>query len=174
MRGPSFMLWKHPFPHLKPMQDRDAERRAAPESGPGVRLTGVLWSSWGDGQGVLWSGCGRCSPSATFSMMPALCSTYVHAGVDRKVACLARNGPDNSQPRGQRSVVCTASSRKSAEPASWPRRAPVLGQTLGTRGRERSAAMQVKRCMAELTLDLPGDLPRHTFPKSIRTHQGRN
>ena len=27
------------------MQDRDAERRGAPESGPGVRLTGVLWSS---------------------------------------------------------------------------------------------------------------------------------
>eukprot|EP00964_Phaeocystis_antarctica_P039023 scaffold22316_cov71-Phaeocystis_antarctica.AAC.2 len=34
------------------MQDRDAERRGAPESGPGVRLTGVLWSSWGDGWGA--------------------------------------------------------------------------------------------------------------------------
>ena len=37
------MLWKHPIPHLKPLQDRVAERRAAPESGPGVRLTGVLF-----------------------------------------------------------------------------------------------------------------------------------
>eukprot|EP00964_Phaeocystis_antarctica_P051770 scaffold30234_cov33-Phaeocystis_antarctica.AAC.1 len=40
------MMWKHPIPHIRPMQDRDAERRGAPESGPGVRLTGVLWSSW--------------------------------------------------------------------------------------------------------------------------------
>ena len=51
---PSIMIWKHPIPHIRPMQDRDAERRGAPESGPGVRLTGVLWSSWGDGWGVLW------------------------------------------------------------------------------------------------------------------------
>ena len=53
-RGPSIMIWKHPIPHIRPMQDGDAERRGAPESGPGVRLTGVLWSSWGDGWGVLW------------------------------------------------------------------------------------------------------------------------
>eukprot|EP00964_Phaeocystis_antarctica_P054886 scaffold32280_cov30-Phaeocystis_antarctica.AAC.2 len=50
------MIWKHPIPHIRPMQNRDAERRGAPESGPGVRLTWVLWSSWGDGWGVLWWG----------------------------------------------------------------------------------------------------------------------
>eukprot|EP00964_Phaeocystis_antarctica_P078012 scaffold48498_cov32-Phaeocystis_antarctica.AAC.2 len=33
------MIWKHPIPHIRPMQDRDAERRGAPESGPGVRLS---------------------------------------------------------------------------------------------------------------------------------------
>ena len=26
------MIWKHPIPHIRPMQDRDAERRGAPES----------------------------------------------------------------------------------------------------------------------------------------------
>ena len=166
------MIWKHPIPHIRPMQDRDAERRGAPESGPGVRLTGVLWSSWGDGWGVLWYGCGRCSPSATFSMMPALCSTYVHAGVDRKVACLARNGPDNSQPRGQRSVVCTASSRKSAEPASWPRRPAVLGQTLDAR--ERAVCSYAGEKMHGRTCPRTYQNTRHTDPKSLRTHQGRN
>eukprot|EP00964_Phaeocystis_antarctica_P054438 scaffold31988_cov67-Phaeocystis_antarctica.AAC.7 len=32
------MIWKHPIPHIRPVQDRVAERRAAPEFGP-VRST---------------------------------------------------------------------------------------------------------------------------------------
>ena len=42
---------------------------------------------------------------------------------------------------GPVSTVCTASLRKSAEPAYWPRRAPALGQRC-TRAGERSAGGQ--------------------------------
>ena len=62
-------------------------------------------------------------------MMPATSSTYVqhalwnypsHALREQKTKLLTARGPE--------STVCTASLRKSAEPAYWPRRRPALGQ----------------------------------------------
>ena len=50
-----------------------------------------------------------------------------------RLRALREAEPDSSQPRGPRSAVCTASSRKSAEPAVLASaRAPVLGQMLDT------------------------------------------
>ena len=48
--------------------------------------------------------------------------------------------------------MCTASLRKSAEPAYWPRRVPALGQRC-TREGERSAGLFV--CMTRTTLTCP-------------------
>eukprot|EP00964_Phaeocystis_antarctica_P154003 scaffold122493_cov69-Phaeocystis_antarctica.AAC.1 len=39
-------MWSSDPAHQTHAGPRYAERRGAPESGPGVRLTGVLWSSW--------------------------------------------------------------------------------------------------------------------------------
>ena len=44
--------------------------------------------------------------------------------------------------RGPGSTVCTASLRKSAEPAYWPRPAPVLGQRARAPGDEATVACQ--------------------------------
>ena len=61
--------------------------------------------------------------------------------------------------RGPGSTVCTASLRKSAEPAYWPRRGPALGPRC-TRGGERSAG---GRRHSAGRRRLP-NLPKHTSP----------
>jgi len=92
--------------------------------------------------------------------MPATSSTYVqhalwnypsHALREQKTKLLTARGPG--------STVCTASLRKSAEPAYWPRRGPALGQRC-TRGGERSAG---GRRHSAGRRRLP-NLPKHTSP----------
>jgi len=96
----------------------------------------------------------------TLSMMPATSSTYVqhalwnypsHALREQKTKLLTARGPG--------STVSTASLRKSAEPAYWPRRGPALGQRC-TRAGERSAG---GRRHSAGRRRLP-NLPKHTSP----------
>ena len=95
-------------------------------------------------------------------MMPATSSTYVqhalwnypsHALREQKTKLLTARGPE--------STVCTASLRKSAKPAYWPRRVPALGQRCTARGR----AVCTRRIMrtAEVVLT--------SSPDSIMTHE---
>ena len=69
-------------------------------------------------------------------------------------------------PCGSVSTVCTASLRKSAEPASWPRRAPALGQRC-TRAGERSAGLFV--CVTRTTRTCPNI--RDLILKCTKTHE---
>ena len=61
--------------------------------------------------------------------MPAPSSTYVqHALWNYPSRALREQKTKQLTARGPESTVCTASLRKSAEPAYWPRRVPALGQ----------------------------------------------
>ena len=100
-------------------------------------------------------------------MMPATSSTYVqhalwnypsHALREQKTKLLTARGPG--------STVCTASLRKSAEPAYWPRRVPALGQRC-TRAGERSAGLFV--CVTRTTRTCPNI--RDLILKCTKTHE---
>ena len=96
--------------------------------------------------------------------MPATSSTYVqhalwnypsHALREQKTKLLTARGPG--------STVCTASLRKSAEPAYWPRRVPALGQRCA---RARESGLQ-DCCMHDADY---ANLPKHTLtgPKMLQ------
>ena len=73
--------------------------------------------------------------------MPATSSTYIqHALWNYPSRALREQKIKQLTARGPGSTVCTASLRKSAEPAYWPRRVPALGQRC-TRAGERSAGL---------------------------------
>ena len=99
--------------------------------------------------------------------MLATSSTYVqhalwnypsHALREQKTKLLTARGPE--------STVCTASLRKSAEPAYWPRRVPALGQRC-TRAGERSAGLFV--CVTRTTRTCPNI--RDLILKCTKTHE---
>ena len=70
--------------------------------------------------------------------------------------------------RGPGSTVCTASLRKSAEPAYWPRRVPALGQrSRCMRAGERSAGLFA--CMTRTTRPCPNI--RDLILKCTKTHE---
>ena len=85
--------------------------------------------------------------------MPATSSTYVqHALWNYPSRALREQKTKQLTARGPGSTVCTASLRKSAEPAYWPRRVPALGQRCtraGESGLCRSAGLFV--CMTRTT-----------------------
>ena len=72
--------------------------------------------------------------------------------VELSVARFARTKTKQLTARGPGSTECTASLRKSAEPAYWPRRVPALGQRC-TRAGERSAGLLV--CVTRTTRTCP-------------------
>ena len=72
--------------------------------------------------------------------------------VELSVARFARTKTKQLTARGPGSTECTASLRKSAEPAYWPRRVPALGQRC-TRAGERSAGLFV--CVTRTTRTCP-------------------
>ena len=99
--------------------------------------------------------------------MPASSSTYVQHALwnypsralrDQKIKQLTARGPG--------STVCTASLRKSAEPAYWPRRVLALGQRC-TRAGERSAGLFV--CMTRTTRTCQNI--RDLILKCTKTHE---
>ena len=99
--------------------------------------------------------------------MPATSSTYIqHALWNYPSRALREQKTKQLTERGPGSTVCTASLRKSAEPAYWPRRVPALGQRC-TRAGERSAGLFV--CMTRTTRTCPNihDL----ILKCTKTHQ---
>ena len=79
--------------------------------------------------------------------------------MELSVARFARTKTKQLTARGPGSTECTASLRKSAEPAYWPRRGPALGQRC-TRAGERSAG---GRRHSAGRRRLP-NLPKHTSP----------
>ena len=86
--------------------------------------------------------------------------------VELSVARFARTKTKQLTARGPGSTECTASLRKSAEPAYWPRRVPALGQRC-TRAGERSAGLFV--CVTRTTRTCPNihDL----ILKCTKTHE---
>ena len=100
-------------------------------------------------------------------MMPATSSTYVqHALWNYPSRALREQKTKQLTARGPGSTVCTASLRKSAEPAYWPRRVPALGQRC-TRAGERSAGLFV--CMTRTTRTCPNI--RDLILKCSKTHE---
>ena len=100
-------------------------------------------------------------------MMPASSSTYVqHALWNYTSRALREQKTKLLTARGPESTVCTASLRKSAEPAYWPRRGPALGQRC-TRAGERSAGLFV--CMTRTTRTCPNI--RDLILKCTKTHE---
>ena len=100
-------------------------------------------------------------------MMPATSSTYVqHALWNYQSRALREQKIKQLTARGPGSTVCTASLRKSAEPAYWPRRVPALGQRC-TRAGERSAGLFVR--MTRTTQTCPNI--RYLILKCSKTHE---
>ena len=100
-------------------------------------------------------------------MMLATSSTYVqHALWNYPSHALREQKTKKLTARGPGSTVCTASLRKSAEPAYWPRRVPALGQRC-TRAGERSAGLFV--CMTRTTLTCPNIT--YVILKCTKTHE---
>ena len=100
-------------------------------------------------------------------MMPATSSTYVqHALWNYPSRALREQKTKQLTARGPGSTVCTASLRKSAEPAYWPRRVPALGQRC-TRAGERSAGLFV--CVTRTTRTCPNI--RDLILKCTKTHE---
>ena len=100
-------------------------------------------------------------------MMPATSSTYVqHALWNYPSRALREQKIKQLTARGPGSTVCTASLRKSAEPAYWPRRVPALGQRC-TRAGERSAGLFV--CVTRTTRTCPNI--RDLILKCTKTHE---
>ena len=100
-------------------------------------------------------------------MMPGTSSTYVqHALWNYPSRALREQKTKQLTASGPGSTVRTASLRKSAEPAYWPRRVPALGQRC-TRGGERSAGLFV--CVTRTTRTCPNihDL----ILKCTKTHE---
>ena len=104
-------------------------------------------------------------------MMPATSSTYVqHALWNYPSHALRKQKTKLLTARGPGSTMCTASLRKSAEPAYWPRRAPALGQRC-TRAGERSAGGQ--RAAESGLRGLPKlSKHDHLILKCPKTHEG--
>ena len=99
--------------------------------------------------------------------MPASSSTYVqHALWNYPSRALREQKIKQLTARGPGSTVCTASLRKSAEPAYWPRRVPALGQRC-TRAGERSAGVFV--CTTRTTQTCPNI--RDLILKCTKIHQ---
>ena len=101
-------------------------------------------------------------------MMPASSSTYVqhalwnypsHALREQKTKLLTARGPG--------STVCTASLRKSAEPAYWPRRVPALGQPCTRAGEWSAGLLCMTRTMNTRTCPNIRDL----ILKCTKTHE---
>ena len=88
--------------------------------------------------------------------MPAPSSTYVqHALWNYPSRALREQKNKQLTARGPESTVCTASLRKSAEPAYWPRRVPALGQRC-TPARERAVCRTTAgKCMTRTTQTCP-------------------
>ena len=86
--------------------------------------------------------------------------------VELSVARFARTKTKQLTARGPGSTECTASLRKSAEPAYWPRRVPALGQRC-TRAGERSAGLFV--CVTRTTRTCPNI--RDLILKCTKTHE---
>ena len=86
--------------------------------------------------------------------------------VELSVARFARTKTKQLIARGPGSTECTASLRKSAEPAYWPRRVPALGQRC-TRAGERSAGLFV--CVTRTTRTCPNI--RDLILKCTKTHE---
>ena len=63
------------------------------------------------------------------------CAARRHPNVKRQDRALCAEKTKQLKAHGPVSTVCTASLRKSAEPAYWPRPAPVLGQRRTRAGR---------------------------------------
>ena len=103
--------------------------------------------------------------------MPATSSTYVqHALWNYPSHALRKQKTKLLTARGPGSTMCTASLRKSAEPAYWPRRAPALGQRC-TRAGERSAGGQ--RAAESGLRGLPKlSKHDHLILKCPKTHEG--
>ena len=87
--------------------------------------------------------------------------------MELSVARFARTKTKQLTARGPGSTECTASLRKSAEPAYWPRRVPALGQRC-TRAGERSAGLLVRVCVTRTTRTCP-NIP--DILKCTKTHQ---
>ena len=85
--------------------------------------------------------------------------------VELSVARFARTKTKQLTARGPGSTECTASLRKSAEPAYWARRVPALGQRC-TRAGERSAGLFV--CVTRTTRTCPNI--RDLILKCTKTH----
>ena len=104
-------------------------------------------------------------------MMPATSSTYVqHALWNYPSRALREQKIKQLTARGPGSTVCTASLRKSAEPAYWPRRVPALGQRCtraGESGLCRSAGLFV--CMTRTTRTCQNI--RDLILKCTKTHE---
>ena len=102
-------------------------------------------------------------------MMLATSSTYVqHALWNYPSRALREQKIKQLTARGPGSTVCTASLRKSAEPAYWPRRVPALGQRCTRAGTgERSAGLFV--CMTRTSRTCP-DI-RDLILKCTKTHE---
>ena len=102
-------------------------------------------------------------------MMPATSSTYVqHALWNYPSRALREQKTKQLTARGPGSTVCTASLRKSAEPAYWPRQVPALGQRC-TRAGERSAGLLFLVCMTRTTRTCP-NIP-DVIPKCTKPHE---
>ena len=90
--------------------------------------------------------------------------------VELSVARFARTKTKQLTARGPGSTECTASLRKSAEPAYWPRRVPALGQRC-TRAGERSAPGGQRD--AEIWITRTAELVlHHLILKCPKTHEG--
>ena len=91
-------------------------------------------------------------------------STYVqHALWNYPSRALCEQKTKQLTARGPGSTVCTASLRKSAEPAaSLPRRVPALGQR-STRAPARGRAVSLQADTKNID-DVPLNLPKHTSP----------
>ena len=103
-------------------------------------------------------------------MMPATSSTYVqHALWNYPSRALREQKIKQLTARGPGSTVCTASLRKSAEPAYWPRRGPALGQPVA-RARDRAVCRRAAgKCKPRTTFTCPKI--RQLIPKCPNTHE---
>ena len=100
--------------------------------------------------------------------MPATSSTYVqHALWNYPSHALREQKTKQLTARGPGSTVCTASLRKSAEPAYWPRRVPALGQPCTRAGEWSAGLLCMTRTMNTRTCPNIRDL----ILKCTKTHE---
>ena len=89
--------------------------------------------------------------------------------VELSVARFARTKTKQLTARGPGSTECTASLRKSAEPAYWPRRVPALGQRCTRAGESGLCRTTAGKCMTRTTPTCPKI--RHLILKCPNTHE---